>query len=335
MMTQLNRLALAALVLMGCPFGETKPALVESPAQGSAPQFYGWYLRAEGGLKQIAEQSATWRSGLSGVCGVWGMEGLASTPTTTSSHPQPLFIVYKQNVDMSKMQLGRLTFVEEIDPRRLMKNPPDPPFFQNLCGVSPYNPLSLKLWMLSGTEPFEVGPVEGKQDMYQLRPKRELAGGVYAFFSGSFTGVARMRDVQRSVLIPFQVVGTGPATPQKESLPPEEKISLVIREAVVAQGIAEGLPIGASTRLGTGVRSLVFYLLVDGAHGGEVAEFIWYQPDGEERARSSVVFGNPRGRGTQYVFGRFNPRTVLIPGRWRAEVSIDGRLAKRVYFVIG
>ena len=48
--------------------------VTRSWSQQQYPDFFGWYIQAPSGPQQIEEQPVTFRSGLSGVCGLWGME---------------------------------------------------------------------------------------------------------------------------------------------------------------------------------------------------------------------------------------------------------------------
>ena len=296
------------------------------------PGFYGWYLQNGRDLQQLDEQSATWRSGLSGVCGLWGMEGLSGEPSVAVNVARPTALVYQQNIDISKVQLGRLTFVDKIEPQRLMKQPPDPPFFQNLCGV-PYGiPIPLKLWMLTETIPLRRGPVPGKPGLYRIEPVKELSDGVYALFVGDFVGVARIRDVGRKTIMPFRVNGVGTKSDQRK--PEVQPVSLSIDRALVGQGIRNGEPLGISDRFPTSSSTLVCYLIVSRTHGGEVIEFVWIQPDGQDRGRSSTVLDPPRRGQTQFTYAALRPRTLLQPGQWRADIYVDGVLAKYIEFTV-
>jgi hypothetical protein len=296
------------------------------------PNFFGWYLQTSRGLQQLDEQPVTWRSGLSGVCGLWGMEGLSKEPSVVVTTARPTALVYEQDVDIAKVQLGRLTFIDKIEPQRLMKEPPDPPFFQNLCGV-PYGvPIPLKLWMLTETIPLRRGPVQGKPGLYRIEPVKDLSDGVYVLFPGDFVGVARIRDVGRKIVMPFRVQGVGIKSDQ--SKPELQPVSLSFNRALLSQGVRNGEPVGVSDRFPTSATTLVCYLVVSHEQAGQVIEFVWIQPDGQERGRSSTVLTAPRGGQAQFAYGALRPRTLLQPGQWRADIYVDGALAKYIEFTV-
>lgn len=300
--------------------------------QQDYPGFYGWYLETGRELQQLDEQTVTWRSGLSGVCGLWGMEGLSREPSAVVHTARPSALVYQQEIDVSKVQLGRLTFIDRIEPQRLMRAPPDPPFFRNLCGVPYGMPIPLKLWMLTQTVPIRRGPVQGKTGLHRIQPLKELSDGVYALFVGDFVGVARMRDVGRKTVMPFRVQGVG--TKSDQNKPELQPVSLRIDRALLSQGVRNGEPVGVGDRFPTALTTLVCYVVVSREQAGQVIEFVWIQPDGQERGRSSTILQAPRTEQSQFTYGALRPRTLLNPGRWRVDIYVDGALAKYIEFTV-
>ncbi len=83
--------------------------LVGTPtwSQQKYPEFFGWYVQAPDGFQQVDEQPVTFRSGLSGVCGLWGMEGLSREPLVRVTTAAPSILVFQQGIDIAKIQLGR------------------------------------------------------------------------------------------------------------------------------------------------------------------------------------------------------------------------------------
>ena len=316
------------------------------------PEFYGWYVREDSAYKQLSEEQVTWRSGLRGVCAQWGMEGVPTEPKFTVSGPKPAFVAYQQEIDVRSVRLGRLTFVNDIEPSRLMKTPPDPQFFQNLCGVSYSARIPLRLWMLTETIPVNTGPIPGNPGMFRIQPAEELSNGVYVLFGGDFVGVARIRDVARKIVVPFRLSG-GANAPAAAETPAEQAVGLNINRALLAEELSQdGDPIGVTDRFSSAVRTMVCYVAISGEREGQVIEFVWVQPNGRERARTSTttsapnprqdqpvrLFGREIGRrssnGQQFLYSTLTPRTLLQPGRWRCDVYVDGALAKTLPFIV-
>jgi len=328
--------------------------LVAAPEARSqvVPEFYGWYVKEDSTYRQLSEEQVAWRSGLQGVCGQWGMEGVPSEPTLSVSGAKPTFIAFQQDIDVRRIRLGRLTFVSDIEPARLMKTPPDTQFFQMNCGVSYSARLPLRLWMLTETIPVNTGPVAGNPGMYRVQPAEGLSDGVYVLFTGNFVGVARMRDVARKTVVPFRLTG-GSRTVAATAVPAEQAVDLSINTALLAEGLTQdGEPIGATDEFSSAARTLFCFMVVSGEREGQVIEFAWVKPNGRERVRTSTVtkapnprrdkpvkiFGHELGRrpprGRAFFYSVFRPKTVLQPGRWRCDIYVDGALGRTLPFTV-
>jgi hypothetical protein len=111
--------------------------------------------------------------------------------------------------------------------------------------------------------------------------------------------------------------------------PPEV---LSIDEAVLAAEIRNGEPMGVSDRFRATARSIVCYVIVSNERAGQVVEFVWTEPTGFERARSSTVLAEPNATQSQFAFGIFRPRAILPKGEWRVDIIADGMTIRQLRF---
>jgi hypothetical protein len=214
--------------------------------------------------------------------------------------------------------------------------------------------MPVRMWMPTGIlVPLRQAPVNGQSEMVRLQPTKTLSNGIYALFEEGFDGAGILRPRPRTVHI-FEVTGH-PEAPA-DSWPPVEVVPLRISRAVIAAGINEGIgfgvdmkpweilteqvpesePYGVRNQFSPGAVQIVCYVETTNEKAGQGIEFVWIQPGGFERNRSSsTVPGTARRGETYYTFSRFRPTTVLEPGSWRVDIYVDGALAKHLPFTVG
>jgi hypothetical protein len=111
-----------------------------------------------------------------------------------------------------------------------------------------------------------------------------------------------------------------------------EGVSLTIEESAMAEEIRDGEPVNVGSRYPSWSRNIACYVRVSRERSGQHIEFVWVQPDGLERVRTSSVLQDSRPQFYQFASSTFRPRAPLQKGAWRVDIYVDGVLARTLEF---
>ena len=290
------------------------------------PDFYGYYILKGGEWVEIPRMFTEKKTCLKGVCSSWGIHGLITKPELVSDDLRPTIIIYEKGLNIDALKLVRLWYFEQLRAVDFHGSPPDPGFFRSLCGVRRENLCFLGLWTPVGTYPHQIGPVPNHPDMYRIRAKEKLPPGIYAVSqSKNFTSRPMAGDFH--ILIrAFQIRGLESKSTEP---PPLFQTPVKIVRTLIAEGLDQGEnPVGIKTHFLVSTQQIVGYMDVKETRGGEVIDLIWLRPDRSVHVQDRITLSSPRPGKVQYVYSRFKPANLLMPGTWVFAIKINGDLVR-------
>lgn len=304
--------------------------MTKSQAIEKFPDFYGYYLLKNGECVEIPMMPTMYKTCLRGIASTWRIHGLMAEPKIVIENQRPTILIYEKDINIDDLKLGQLYYFEKLRAVDFHGTPPDPPFFKGLCGVEMESLQDLGLWTVVGTYPLRIGPVPNHPDMYRISPKEDLAPGAYAVYKSKVFTSRPLAGDFNIPLWPFRINNIEWEFPK---IPPLEQSHVQISKFVIAAGWdQEDNPVEIKRNFLVSDRQIYAYIDVKDNPGGEVVEINWVRPDGSVYVQNKVSLApTPPGK-VRWVSSKFLPDNLLMPGRWRVDIKIDGKLVRAEKF---
>jgi len=298
----------------------------------NVPEFYGYYFLKKGEWVKIPEIVTTLHAPLKSVCSTWGILGIDSKPEIIIEEQRPIIFIYNKDKNINKLQLVRLWYFEKLRAVDFHGAPPDPGSFKKLCGVERNSMQNFGKWTVVGTYPIKGWTVQNHPEMLCIRPKKKLPPGVYAVYQGTkFTSLPVSSDLGLP-LRAFEIIGEKEKPPE---LTPVDNPRVKIINFCISDKL-EGIENMSAAKYNFLVsdKQIIAYIEVKGQRGREIVNFIWYRPDSTIQVRHKQVLSLPQPGRIFYVYQKFRPSCLLMPGTWVLAIKIYGELVKCTPFYV-